>query len=32
VSWRQVSVAARAYGLAGTEAGQLAAEMAQGDP
>jgi hypothetical protein len=32
VSWRQISVAARAYGLARTEAGQLAAEMAQGDP
>jgi hypothetical protein len=32
VSWQQISVAARAYGLARTEAGQLAAEMAQGDP
>jgi hypothetical protein len=32
VSWKQISVAARAYGLAGTEAGQLAAEMAQADP
>jgi hypothetical protein len=32
VSWRQISVAARVYGLARTGAGQLAAEMAQGDP
>jgi hypothetical protein len=32
VSWGQISVATRVYGLARTEAGQLAAEMAQGDP
>nr|WP_294527855.1 hypothetical protein [uncultured Rhodopila sp.] len=32
VSWRQICVAARVYGLARTEARQLAAEMAQGDP
>ena len=32
VSWRQICVAARVYGLAQTEAGQLAAEMAQSDP
>jgi hypothetical protein len=32
VSWRQISAAARIYGLARTEAGQLAAEMAQRDP
>ena len=32
VSWQQISVAARASGLAGTEAGQLSAEMAQGHP
>nr|WP_294545947.1 hypothetical protein [uncultured Rhodopila sp.] len=32
ISWRQISVAVQAYGLARTEAGQLAAEMAQSDP
>ena len=32
VSWRQIRDAACVYGLAQTEAGQLAAEMAQGNP